>query len=696
MDPSGDRRVRFHAVVAVALYLALAIVAARPVLPAPASTLMYSHIFGQPLLDALWIDQQLVLARVGEIAHALATHPWRIGDSGLCCPLPHSHALGEHMFGQGVVAFVVHAFTSDPILGYNAVVVLSWWLAACAMYALAYYWVGNPAAAFVAGCLFAFHRLRIGDPMHLFVHANYWTALALLFAHRLFERGRWRDAGALAACLGLQLLESFYTIVSLAIVGGVYGLWLVARHFRHLGALAPKLLAVVASVALLAAMVFAPYLHVRTVWGILGGRATSRHIPIDFAIPQRRAFAGHLALGLVAVALVDRLRRRPRSARLDPRLALLAAGVSVAWVSMRPFVLWRTSIVVPAPLDVLRGVVPGLDAVRAIENVGDGVQLIVALLAGIGAARLLSACPTRLRRGAATVLVGAALVEVLVPRSAGGWFGPFPMATWPARPPSDMIDLTSRLPPGAVLDLPYVPNKAHLQLRGEYLLLAAFHHQPTAVCHNSFASPLGRDIDAIVRRLPDVRAADALYALGFRTLLLHQERAILPLPHVAPLERADRVRFVAGAAKHVAYELRSPLPIRVGFDALGPSPSVNVPRLPQSARSVTIGIRNGPDAIYRHPDPLEPTVCLLRWRTLSGELVATQRQQVLLPLALGAGERSMLTVPVRVPVGPGDYDVTLAADATPDTPVGGVRVRVLARGSPSVFDAPPGHQRRNH
>jgi hypothetical protein len=674
--PPSASRARLSAAVAAAVYLVLVLITVRQVLRGPATTLLFPLGFSEPMNQAFWVDQQFVTRRVVEVAHALGTRPWTVGVSGLCYPMPRAHTLGDHMFADGLLGLLPHALTGDPIATYNTVIVLTLWIAACAMYALVYHWTENVPAAFVAGCFFAFHFLKTGDPVHPYVHANQWTVLALLFAHRLFTHGRWRDAAGLVASVSLQLLESFYAVVSMAIILGVSGAHLAVCFRRRLRALAPKLLACAVAVSLVAVAVFAPYLHTRASWGVLGGRQTGLHAPGDFG-PGGSAFPGYLPAVLGAVALLDRVRRRTHGVGDDPRLPLLAAAVLIAWVSMAPFHLPGTSLTVPAPLNLLQGVVPGLDAIRAAWNIGDGVLLIAAFLAGLGAALLLGACPRWARAIAATALVAVTLVDTVAPQSLGAFPGHFPLATWDVRTSADLLDLTSRLPDGAVLDVPYVAGKANPRLRAHYLLLSAYHLRPTAACHNSFPTPLGGTVEALVHRLPDVRAADALYALGFRSVVVHHEEAPAAVaPALEALQHLGRAREVARADGHTAYALETPLPVRTSLDVLAPDPPPDAVPVGRNLTHVTFAIRNPTTDIYRHPDPFEPTPCLIRWYADSGKLVATERERVLLPLALGAGERATSTAAVHVPADAGVYEVTLAPAETPDTIVGRLRVRV--------------------
>ena len=681
-EPTPRRRIRVHVGVA-GLFLVLALVCMRNVLPAPSSHLAYPTFFGQPMLDALWIDQQLVISRVVELTQTIATQPWRIGESGLCHPLPRAYTLGEHLFAEGLLATVPWALTRDPILTWNAVVFLMLWSAALAMYALVFHWTHRPVAAFLAGCLFGFQWLRVADPIHPFVHATQWTALALLFAHRLLARPRWREAAGLMASLGMQLLESFYTVVGLAIVGGVYGVTLVVRHFHQLRAMVPKLAAASVMLLVLAGAVFVPYLETRTTWHLLSGRATTLHRPSDFA-PGGRAFPGWVAGTLATVAIADRMVRRRNRGPDDPRLPLLAAGGCVAWVSAGAFVVPGTGTTIPAPLGVLRGLVPGVDAVRSGMSIGDALHLVVAALAGFGAARLLDACPRRVRPLATVVLAAAVLAEVFGPAYAAGRRGHPPLATWDARPSPDVLALAARIPEGAVLDLPLVP-KARVPV-GHYLLLRAFHGHATAACHNSFASPLAADMTALVHRLPDLRAADALYALGFRTLVVHRE-GLPPLMRLATMQmitqlrRQGRLREIGRAAEHIAYTLESPLPVRTAFDMLGPAPGEGVVPLMGRRSLVPLTVVNRTDDLYRHPDPIAPTSCLVSWRASTGELVATEQVPVLLPLALGPHELAARRVPVAVGVPADNYEITLATAAAPGAILARARVRVGAPAS---------------
>ena len=223
------------AVLATALYLAGALWSVRAILPAPASTLAHVPVFGEQLVPA--DDEYMVVWQETRNAHALLTAPGRLVDTGQCYPFARALTLGEHMLGEAVLGVIPYWATREPLFTHNAVATAMVWIAAVAMWVLVFYWTRSASAALVAGFLFGFYPTRIGDTGHPFVNGNQWTPLALLFAHRLFVRRRWIDAAGLACFTGLQTLESFYPLVAFAIIGGVYGLYLVTRNLRTLPSL---------------------------------------------------------------------------------------------------------------------------------------------------------------------------------------------------------------------------------------------------------------------------------------------------------------------------------------------------------------------------------------------------------------------------------------------------------------------------
>jgi hypothetical protein len=669
-----------------------------PVWKAPAQDVLFPGAVARTSVAILVeSDQRFVSGTLARNARLLASEPSSLLEQGSCFPISHAFTLGEHVFGESLLAVVPWVLLRDPVLVTNAVVGLSIWLAALAMYALVFGLTRSAGAAFVAGLVFAFHPARLENPAHPMVHGNLWTPLAILWAQRLFTRRRWRDAALLACALSLALLESFYQILGLAILGGVYGAVLAVRLRRELLALSPKIAVVVLACAAVASQVLLPYLDTRSAWGVLQGRGLVLMWSVGNYLPGGAAGFGWVPLILAAVGLIDRARGPRGEPAADARLPLVVGGLLVLWCSVY-------AIEVPglgrmeSPLRLLSGVVPGLDAVRVLRALRFNVYLVVAFLAGYGVIAIASAAGRSTRSPVARALVPLAaaflvVLEVFVPRLARAGYGaPLELVARTIAPPPEVAALYERTPPGAVLDLPFrFDARGRLRLMARYVFLAGYHGRPVAGCYNSFDTPLQGDIERLAARLPDPGAADEIRALGFGSLVLHGEW--LGAPERARLEPllADpsRVSLVGSAGDTTLLALASPSGVAASFAALaevaGATP-VDGPKAGEHG-SIAIGFTNPTVETYRHPDPIEPSRVIVRWRDGDGRTVHAEELRVLLPIALAPGRSTEREIDVLAPAVPGEYAVELALAAMPERVLGRARVRVRAS-SDDPLDGP--------
>ena len=528
-------------------------------------------------------DERFVVGTTIATTRRLLDAPRSFLADGACHPLPNPFTLGEHMIGESLLAVGPYLVWRDPLLAYNTVLALSWWLAAVAMYALAFFWTRDVGAAFVAGLLFAFHPARLGDPGHPYLYANQWLPLVLLFAHRTFAYARWSDALALAVLTSLQLLESFHRVLGLTIVALVYGSILLVRFRRDLPRLWPKLIFVVASVGLVARLVFGPYLETRATFGVLAGRVPTLLFATDY-LPRGSAWPGWITLGLGTVGIVDRLRKwRPRDG-YDPRWVLLLAGILVAWCSVRALPVPFSGPGLASPLLALVGHLPGLDAVRTLGYVWFDTVLVAAFLAGYGVLCLTE----RLRPVFATAIVAAlvagAALESNVPSLAQESFAGQATEAFAMGVNAEQRALYNQIAGGAVLDLPLrYDQRGATHDVSYYVFLRAYHDQPAAACYNSFLTPVQGKVAALAARLPDASATAALYAQGFRWIVVHDE-LVAPdeLAKLAPLF-ADRSRTeLVASARHRAVLFKPELdPARTYEQRLYRLSSPAAPSLPK-------------------------------------------------------------------------------------------------------------------
>jgi hypothetical protein len=614
-------------------------------------------------------DQAMVVATVARNAHRLLNDPMTLRGGGQCFPMPRSYTLGEHMFGVGLLAVPTYALTGDPILSYNAAVLLTLWIPALTMYAFALFSTRSPAAAFVAGLAFALVPGRVIDPTHPYVHGDLWAPLALLFLHRLLTGGGILAATGLAAAMVLEVGESLYSLIATGLFVAVYAAFLLWRQPRTALRALPFLAGVTALVGFAAWIVLGPYLDVRSTWGVLAGRFSYPLVAEEFA-PGREHFPGFVVVGLAIVALLDRLRG-PRG--LDARLAIAAAGALVAWCGLGQVRVPLTSIVLPSPLLLVKGIVPGLDAVRALHAIVLSVGITFALLSAYGVVALADA----LDRGRIVAVAAAAALVLL----ATNLYGPLARASygrtlrltaWEARPPAAEIELVRTSGPGALLDVPLPFVEGDISFKaGPMLLLASYGPRESATCYNSFGSPVQKQVWLLSRQLPERPAVDALAALGFATVIAREadeeEGRPVRASDIAGASLVERGR----AEELVRYDLGAPGPIAENFAQLEGDPAAEAPQPPRHAATgratrIPFVVRNHGASTFRHPAPLAPSDLVARWTRIGSQEVALESPaRALLPIALGPGAAMPIDVHVPLPGQPGHYRVTLARATAP-------------------------------
>src|SRR6185436_1055885 len=172
---------------------------------------------------------------------------------------PYHGALGfsENLLGVAVFVAPVYWLTRDPVLTYNAAFLLSFVIAGLGMYLLARELTGHRAAAFAAGCYYAFGPFRMAQIAHIQMVATGWIPIALWGLHRYF---RTRRPGWLAVSAGawiFQALSNMYigyfialpvaAVAADGIVRSREGRGRAAWHLTVAGILAAAIMAPVAS-----------------------------------------------------------------------------------------------------------------------------------------------------------------------------------------------------------------------------------------------------------------------------------------------------------------------------------------------------------------------------------------------------------------------------------------------------------------
>ena len=672
---------------ALLAYLAVSLWTLRGVLPDPSSLLLMPDFTSPAIRTISELDQSMVLWVVTRNATVLQSDPLQLFGYSQCYPLAGAHVLGEHMVGAGLLASVPLRLSDEPIFAYNAMLLLTMWIAGASMFLFVREIVGRPGPAFLAGLLFLLTPERTFDTIHPFVHGDHWAPLVALFLHRWMDRGRARDLLGLGITSALVMLESLYALLATTVFLVAYAVHLLWAYRRSVGARLPGLLLVALALLALAKMLFEPYLNARDEFGVLQGRVT---LPIG---PQPLLIESSTVLA--AIALVDRVwRGRWRARRDDPRFALLVASMAARSMSGVPLVLGGF-VVLPSTLGMLYGLLPGLDAVRAPYLVAQAAWLCCAVLASYGVAALGDLVRRPALRTALTAAIAAYVVaERCVPAIRNRVLIVRPeFRAWHARPRDEDVRLL-RATSGPIIDLPVPSNTVAGMGTADYLRLESWAPRPTSACYNSFSSPLAEPIAQLANQLPDPRAADALHALGFRTVLVHPEKFWPPYLNRFRRELAgpaarDRVQWIGGTAAIEAFRLVSRAPAAADWQLVaqpdeGATASETPVHVPVgTCQAIEIPVRNGGARTFRQPPPIRPREFVARWYDETGA-ATEQRARTVFPLALAAGARSSVVAELDVPPTPGDYRVTLAPAEAPELAVGVARVRVDTAAAPSA------------
>src|SRR5262249_11610162 len=158
-------------------------------------------------------------------------------------------------------------------------------------------------------------------------------------------------------------------------------------------------------------------------------------------------------------------------------------------------------------------------------------------------------------------------------------------------------------------------------------------------CFTSFASPLAHDVAELGARLPDPRAAEALYALGVRSIVVHADQYAPEQLHAVHMALAHlsvgnpRLVPLGEADGPGVYRLDSTTPVHSGLDPLAAGAALgfaDVQRMAPGDDTVMLTYRNGEATTYRHPDPTEPSGLVVRWYDDTGALVLEREASVML------------------------------------------------------------------
>lgn len=478
---------------------------------------------GDPLLQA-W--------QVAWGGHALLTDPGGIHQANTFWPLADSLAFSDTLLGYAPVGMLGSGLAAATAR-HGVLVLLASTLAGVGAYLLARELGARPVAAALAGVVFAWAPWRLNHVGHLNVLSTGGIPLTFFLLLRGYRQRRWGVvlAGWITATWQLSIglaagLFFAYSLAAAALVGLVWW-WRAGRPWPPRAVLVATAAGVV---VLLVATALQALPYLRVLEAHPEALRSSGYLDIYspplgglLAAPEQSLLWGELTAPLRAD-----MAWAPEQTRFPGAVAVLLALLGAVWGrASRTVRTWLVvALVATAVLalgtSVLGGRLtylplyehaPGWQGIRTPGRWMTLTTLALALLAALGADRLLGTRTARTARGGRWRVV---LVAALVVLAAVEGAGATPVVEVPR--PTAREAVTA---PAPRLHLPSTVTGDQV-----YMLWSSVDGFPPVVNGTSGFEPrLLADLRTQVAGFPDERSVAALRQLGVRSVVLHPERA---------------------------------------------------------------------------------------------------------------------------------------------------------------------------
>lgn len=114
-------------------------------------------------------------------------------DTNIFYPEGNTLAFSDTLYGQTIFTFPLQLITKNAVLTENIYILITFPLAAVAMFFLSYFLTKNILASFLSGLFFSFSYPRIAQIGHMPMISSQWLPLFVLYLIKYVERGSWKD-----------------------------------------------------------------------------------------------------------------------------------------------------------------------------------------------------------------------------------------------------------------------------------------------------------------------------------------------------------------------------------------------------------------------------------------------------------------------------------------------------------------------
>ena len=461
-------------------------------------------------------DGQWSIWSVAWVARTLVTDPANLFNANIFYPHQQTLAFSENNLAAGLLAVPIYWASKNPYLTLNLVFLLSMALSFAGANYRVRHLTGDRRAAVVSGICFAFCPYVFARTSHIQLLMTGGLPFALLAFHRVLERPDWRRGAVLGLVVAAQAtISGYYAILTALMIAAagvtvalMRGLWRDRRFWSAAGGAAAVTLICVLPLA-------APYLRMQRASGFARPLAEAAQYSADwrayFASSawahswmlaplgqwKEVLFPGFVAIVLGAAGMVVGWRRSGRGRETAVLYGVLMA--LAAWASLGPnaglyAVLYRT--------------VPVFSWLRAPARFGVLVALCLSVLAGLALAHLLP----RMRR--ATLVTGLIAMIAAVELAT-------PLRFREVQPFAPAYRVLATLPPGPVIELPFLSKDNELHGHAKYMLRSTTHWMPLINGYSDYIPPEFQERAQSLRGFPSRDAFRALQASPPRYAVFH-------------------------------------------------------------------------------------------------------------------------------------------------------------------------------
>jgi hypothetical protein len=607
-------------------------------------------------------------------SHALSHSPAAFWNGNIFYPEANTLALSELVLPIMPIFAAIRSITGNPLIAYNATLLLSFPLSALSMLALVFYLTRRFPAALIAGFIYGFTPIRLAHLHRVQNEYMIWLPLLFLFFHLWLKRGRWKDALIVSGLFVLQYLTTVYTALYLIPILLVW----YALHFA-LSKRAPArlhLLQGLAAVAI-ALSILAPFIlkyrqlsdwHVQPpeslkiflssdLWWNFFSTFPSNFLYSNLfhnftQHPYERFFFSGFFVVLLALLSLRRWADR------NVRVMTVIAAVSFIF-ALGPFLqISRHVTRVPLPYHWIYDFLPGLEMLRAPARFG---FIMIAALTVLCAYGWLAFAEKFRISSAKLVLPTLFLLSV---EFFSAPIPLLPLASGDRIPQAYHYLQKSVDAGGGVLEIPThaLPTTDSDFTDRIYTYFSAYHFKPIVVGYSGYFPPTFEPLIAETAKLPAADSLDLFEAIGVRTIILHTK-----LLDAAQMQRWDDAlangRRLAVLARFddggIVLSLKPILKISRDLNSLNWIFSTGAPH----AGIIPIELQpNGPpsgNADYV-VNPQLPLVGSTRvhalWRDTQNRIMQEQTLHIRLPYLLN---RARVEIPLKSPKLPGIYTLNL-------------------------------------